>query len=289
MTATTCGRSGCSGTIVDGYCDTCGMAPKPAAGAPATAPGQPAPAPASGRVSGRVDLSRLTTRSAQTGSGTTRRSRLGAGVVEIEPMATVDPAAVVRADPSVPEHRRFCTRCDGPVGRGQGDRPGPTSGFCPNCGSRFDFAAKLRTGELVAAQYEVAGALAHGGMGWIYLARDRNVSGRWCVLKGLLDTADPDAAEAAVAERRFLAEVHHPAIVDIHNFVQREGQGYVVMEYVGGSSLKQLAKRRRGAGDGPMPPAEAAYLLAVLPALGYLHDHGMRLQARQRDPRGRRG
>lgn len=292
--AATCGRDGCSGTIVDGYCDTCGLAPAKAAGgtAPGQATGGAAPGAdgangatvassaaqpgATGRTSGRVDVSRLTSRSAQTGSGTSRRSRVGAGVIEIAPMATIDPATVVMADPSVPERRRFCTRCDNPVGRGQGGKPGRTAGFCPNCGDRFDFTAKLRAGDLVAGQYDVAGALAHGGMGWIYLARDRNVSGRWCVLKGLLDTADPDAAEAAVAEQRFLAEVRHAAIVGIHNFVQHEGQGYIVMEYVGGPSLKQLAKQRREAGDGPMPVTEAAaYMLAVLPAIGYLHDHGL--------------
>jgi serine/threonine-protein kinase PknG len=279
VTATTCGRDGCAGTIVDGYCDTCGMAPSkgaPGSTGAATAASSSAHPGATGRTSGRVDVSRLTTRSAQTGSGTSRRSRVGAGVIEIAPMATIDPATVVMADPSVPERRRFCTRCDSPVGRGQGDTPGRQAGFCPNCGSRFDFGAKLRAGDLVAGQYEVAGALAHGGMGWIYLARDRNVSGRWCVLKGLLDTADPDAAEAAVAEQRFLAEVRHPAIVGIHNFVQHEAQGYIVMEYVGGSSVKQLAKGHREAEGGPMPVAEAAaYLLAVLPALGYLHDRGL--------------
>ena len=287
VTATTCGRAGCSGTIVDGYCDTCGMAPSASSAAAAAAAAStgveaataasPAARPGStGHTSGRVDVSRLTTRSAHTGSGTSRRSRVGAGVVEIAPTAEVDPATVVMADPSVPEHRRFCTRCDSPVGRGQGGKPGRTAGFCPTCGSRFDFTAKLQTGDLVAGQYDVAGALAHGGLGWIYLARDRNVSGRWCVLKGLLDTADPDAAEAAVAERRFLAEVRHPAIVGIYNFVQHEGQGYIVMEYLGGPSLKQLAKLRREAGQGPLPvPEAAAYMLAVLPAIGYLHDHGM--------------
>jgi serine/threonine-protein kinase PknG len=280
MTVTaTCGRDGCSGTIVDGYCDTCGMAPNRAAAngeGGATVASHEAQPGGTGRTSGRVDVSRLTSRRTHTGSGTSRRSRVGAGVIEIAPMASADPATVVMADPSVPERRRFCTRCDRPVGRGQGDRPGRTSGFCPNCGARFDFTAKLHTGDLVAGQYDVAGALAHGGMGWIYLARDRNVSGRWCVLKGLLDTADPDAAEAAVAEQRFLAEVRHPAIVGIHNFVQHEGQGYIVMEYVGGPSLKQLAKVRREEGKGPMPVAEAAaYMLAVLPALAYLHDHGL--------------
>jgi serine/threonine-protein kinase PknG len=279
VTATACGRDGCPGTIVDGYCDTCGMAPAKTAvngNGPATVSTPAAHPGTTGRTSGRVDVSRLTTRSTHTGSGTSRRSRVGAGVIDIEPVATVDPATVVMADPSVPEHRRFCTRCGNAVGRGQGDRPGRTSGFCPNCGARFDFTAKLHAGDLVAGQYDVAGALAHGGMGWIYLARDRNVSGRWCVLKGLLDTADPDAAEAAVAEQRFLAEVRHPAIVGIHNFVQHEGQGYIVMEYVGGPSLKQLAKQRREQGLGPMPvPQAAAYMLAVLPAFAYLHDHGL--------------
>ena len=262
-----CGRSGCAGSIVDGYCDTCGLAP--AKGAAAGAGG------GDGAASARVDVSRLTARTAAS-SSTVRRSRVGAGVVDIAPVQTLDPATVVMVDPSVPEDRRFCTRCESPVGCGKDGRPGRQSGFCPSCGSPFDFAAKLKAGDLVANQYEVAGAIAHGGLGWIYLARDRNVSGRWCVLKGLLDAADPDAAEAAVAERRFLAEVEHPAIVEIYNFVNHAGQGYIVMEYVGGPSLKQLAKRRRQEGAGPMAPAEAAaFLLAVLPAIGFLHDRGL--------------
>jgi serine/threonine-protein kinase PknG len=271
VTTTACARPGCGGTIQDGYCDTCGLAPPKAGSRRSERTGSGA----TERTSGRVDVTRLTTHSRQSGS-TARRSRVGAGVVEIAPVTTVDPATVVMADPSVPESRRFCTRCDKPVGRGKAGQPGRQAGFCANCGARFDFGAKLAAGDLVAGQYEVAGALAHGGLGWIYLARDRNVSARWCVLKGLLDTADPAAAEAAVAERRFLAEVVHPTIVGIHNFVNHEGQGYIVMEYVGGPSIKQLAKRRREAGEGPLPVTDAAaYLLAVLPALGYLHERGL--------------
>src|SRR5699024_9712916 len=38
---------------------------------------------------------------------------------------------------------------------------------------------ELAPGDVVADQYEVRGALAHGGMGWIYLAVDHNVSDRW--------------------------------------------------------------------------------------------------------------
>ena len=75
---------------------------------------------------------------------------------------------------------------------------------------------------MVGGQYVVAGAIAHGGLGWIYAARDHNVSDRWVVLKGLLNSGDPDALAAAIAERRFLAQVEHPLIVEIYNFVTHE-------------------------------------------------------------------
>ncbi len=183
------------------------------------------------------------------------------------------------ADPSVSESRRFCTVCDEPVGRGRDSQPGRAVGFCRTCGAPFSFEPKLGPGELVAGQYEVVGCLAHGGMGWIYLARDRNVSDRWVVLKGLLNAGDSDATAAALAERRFLAEVEHPNIVKIFNFVQHESSGYIVMEYVGGRSLKQILAARREANGGepdPLAPAEAiAYMLEILPALGYLHEIGL--------------
>ncbi|MFS8586698.1 MAG: hypothetical protein FWJ72_16645, partial [Acidimicrobiia bacterium] len=44
VTAVPCDRDGCSGTVVDGYCDTCGMAPRAAAGTSAPAAGGAGPA-----------------------------------------------------------------------------------------------------------------------------------------------------------------------------------------------------------------------------------------------------
>ncbi|MDN5746447.1 MAG: serine/threonine-protein kinase PknG, partial [Nocardioidaceae bacterium] len=157
--------------------------------------------------------------------------------------------------------------------------PGRSEGFCPSCGQQFSFTPKLHQGDLVAGQYEVAGALAHGGLGWIYLARDRNVSNRWVVLKGLLNSGDSDALAAAIAEQQFLAQVEHPLIVEIYNFVTHEGAGYIVMEYVGGKSVKQILKQRMAANNGiydPLPVDQAlAYILELLPAFGYLHDLGL--------------
>jgi serine/threonine-protein kinase PknG len=199
----------------------------------------------------------------------------------VPPVPYLDPSAAVLADPKVPENRRFCGNCGQPVGRSRDGRPAMTEGFCPNCRTRFSFSPKLVPGERVAGQYEVLGCLAHGGLGWIYLAKDHNVSDRWVVLKGLLNTGDADAMEAAVAEGRFLAQLEHPNIVRIYNFVQhasrRDGEtaGYIVMEYVGGKSLKQIRLDDRQRGEA-VPIAHAlAYALEILPAFGYLHDRGL--------------
>jgi serine/threonine-protein kinase PknG len=286
-----CGRKGCDGTIDEGWCDTCGLAPTgdPASG-PSTAPSTgPSTAPSTGPSSRPSGWSTSSggSRPSRRGSGRTTtgstRSRLGAGLVEVPAVPKVDPASALLTDPEVPEEKRFCSTCHKPVGRSKDDRPGRAEGFCPHDGTRFSFTPKLGPGTVVAGQYEVQGCLAYGGLGWIYLATDLNVENRWVVLKGLLNSGDAHAMAAAVAERRFLAQVNHPNIVTIHNFVQHPDEdgtpvGYIVMEYVGGSSLKQLmeARRRPDRTLDPMPvPRAIAYMLEALPALGYLHANGL--------------
>ncbi|MFH9404392.1 tetratricopeptide repeat protein [Streptomyces sp. NPDC017638] len=319
----TCQRPGCGGAYEDVgggelYCDTCGLAPvvsaggdpsaggmvvSPATGVAGRAAGSGGPGSArtasqssrsrrsvSGRlsrsVSGRSTGRSVSVRGSGSSSGVSARGRLGAGLVSVPQVPRPDPRAMVLDRPEVPERKRFCSRsdCGAPVGRARGDRPGRTEGFCTKCGHPYSFVPKLRAGDIVHGQYEVAGCLAHGGLGWIYLAVDRAVSDRWVVLKGLLDTGDQDAMAAAISERRFLAEIEHANIVRIYNFVehldQRTGSldGYIVMEYVGGKSLKEIANARR-APDGrrdPLPVEQAcAYGIEALEALGHLHSRNL--------------
>jgi serine/threonine-protein kinase PknG len=269
-----CAQPGCTGAMQGGYCDVCGMA--------ASGPARESSSERAGSAGSQGTSSRLAgTRRTRSSSARSARGSLGAGLIEIPPVPERDPASAVLADPKVPEAKRFCGACERPVGRSRDGRAGLADGYCANCGAQFSFTPKLTPGELVAGQYEVLGCLAHGGLGWIYLAMDHNLGGRWVVLKGLLNTGDAAAQEAAVAERRFLAEVEHPSIVGVYNFVQHADQrtgepaGYIVMEYVGGQSLRQLLLERRKAGES-MPVAVAlAYMIEVLPALGYLHSRGL--------------
>ncbi|WP_306323136.1 MULTISPECIES: serine/threonine-protein kinase [unclassified Streptomyces] len=298
------------------YCDTCGLAPVVSSsgmvGTPPTGiAGGPRGSQSSGSssrsarsssrssqsrrsVSGRLSRSlsgsstsrSVSVRSSGSSAGSSGRARLGAGLVRVPEVPRPDPRQMVQKNPEVPERKRFCSRsdCGAPVGRARGERPGRTEGFCTKCGHPYSFVPKLSPGDIVHGQYEVVGCLAHGGLGWVYLAVDRAVSDRWVVLKGLLDTGDQDAMAAAISERRFLAEIEHSNIVRIYNFVehldQRTGSldGYIVMEYVGGKSLKEIANERRtpqGRRD-PLPVEQAcAYGIEALEALGHLHSRNL--------------
>ncbi|MFJ1746220.1 tetratricopeptide repeat protein [Streptomyces sp. NPDC088116] len=319
-----CQRPGCEGSYEDMgggemYCDTCGLAPVvspggvPAArggggsGGPGSGSGPSARSSSggatrassgpsarsstsrrsvSGRLSGQQSSRSVSVRSSGSSASASGRNRLGAGLVSVPDVPRPDPRSAVMGKPEVPERKRYCSRsdCGAPVGRARGDRPGRTEGFCTKCGHPYSFVPKLHKGNVVHGQYEVMGCLAHGGLGWIYLAVDRAVSDRWVVLKGLLDTGDQDAMEAAISERRFLAEIEHSNIVRIYNFVehldQRTGSmdGYIVMEYVGGKSLKEILTERRAetGGRDPLPVEQAcAYGIEALEALGHLHSRGL--------------
>ncbi|WP_432149142.1 tetratricopeptide repeat protein [Streptomyces sp. bgisy029] len=304
------------------YCDTCGLAPVVSPTGMVSSPptgvaggggrassrgssSQRSSSRASARSSSRSSTSRrsvsgrlsrslsgsstsrsVSVRSSGSSAASSTRGRLGVGLVQVPDVPRPDPRTAVMENPEVPERKRFCSRsdCGAPVGRSRGERPGRTEGFCTKCGHPYSFVPKLTGGDIVHGQYEVVGCLAHGGLGWVYLAVDRAVSDRWVVLKGLLDTGDQDAMAAAISERRFLAEIEHANIVRIYNFVehldQRTGSldGYIVMEYVGGKALKEIANQRRtpsGKRD-PLPVEQAcAYGIEALEALGHLHSRNL--------------
>ena len=108
--------------------------------------------------------------SAEVVSRRTGGTRLGLGLVDVPAVPTGDPLAAVMPVAQVPEDRRFCSKCSSPVGRSRNHRPGLPEGFCRQCRTRFSFTPRLGAGDLVGGQYQVLGALAHGGLGWIYLA-----------------------------------------------------------------------------------------------------------------------
>lgn len=300
----------CEGTIVDGFCDVCGMQPADAPAArPDTGPGSQR---TGSQRTGSTQLAGTSSRSSRRASASTRSSvsrRLGLGLVTVPDVPKADPLQSLMAEAMVPETKRFCTgtkadgtACESALTKEKCTKCGHAheytgtprkgcvkcngacevvareKGFCNVCGTPYDFRPKLAPGELVAGQYETCGCLAFGGMGWIYLAKDVTLN-RYVLLKGLINSSDPNLARAAIAERQFLAEVKHPNIVGVYTCVsdtrtvdgKAQTNAYTVMEYIGGATLKALRKDR-----GPLPvPEVLAYMHPVLAALGHLHASGL--------------
>ena len=121
-------------------------------------------------------------------------------------------------------------------------------------------------------QYEIVRQLGRGGMGAVYLARERSLE-RFVAIKVLRpDLADaPEARERFRREARIAARLSHPGILPLHAFGEVGGLWYFVMGYVRGVTLGERLRA-----EGRLPTAEVQRILAELAdALDCAHRNGI--------------
>jgi tetratricopeptide (TPR) repeat protein len=107
------------------------------------------------------------------------------------------------------------------------------------------------TPELVAAptgrpgRYRVLEELGRGGMGIVYKAQD-TVLDRTVAFKVLPDSLrdNPQALKNFLREAKSAAKLNHPNIVTVFDAGEQDGRFYIAMEYVDGTTLKEILKRR---------------------------------------------
>ena len=121
-------------------------------------------------------------------------------------------------------------------------------------------------------RYEIVEEIARGGMGIVYKARD-TVLGRTVAFKILGENLrdNETAVKYFLREARAAAALSHPNIVTIYDAGEQDGEYYMAMEYVEGTTLKQLIKR-----TGALPDQKVRYILNnCAQALKYAHDKGV--------------
>jgi hypothetical protein len=120
--------------------------------------------------------------------------------------------------------------------------------------------------------YEILRELGQGGMGVVYLARNK-LMGRMEVLKVVsIHLANrPGVLDRFLGEIRNAAKLHHPNIVTAYS-VLRIGESLVLaMEYVEGLDLAKMVKAR-----GALPVANVCnYVHQAALGLQHAHEHGM--------------
>jgi eukaryotic-like serine/threonine-protein kinase len=125
---------------------------------------------------------------------------------------------------------------------------------------------------LFDGRYRVLRRLGRGGMADVYLAEDEQL-GRRVAIKILNDrhAADEQFVERFRREATNAAGLSHPNIVSIYDRGEAEGTYYIAMEYLDGSTLKEIVTRR-----GPLPIGEAiGFAREILDALRFAHRKGI--------------
>lgn len=125
-------------------------------------------------------------------------------------------------------------------------------------------------------RYQLVHRLAVGGMGEIFLARERGLAGfdRQVVVKLLIPelAEQPDLVTLFIDEARIAANLTHPNIVQVYEFGQDAAGYYLAMEYVPGQNLARIAARAVKDPRGLLTRELAVHLIAEMArGLDYAH------------------
>jgi eukaryotic-like serine/threonine-protein kinase len=125
--------------------------------------------------------------------------------------------------------------------------------------------------DAVRAAFDIVRPLGQGGMGSVWLARDRMLD-RLVAIKVLLTGAASDATrDRFLREARTAAKLSHPHIVPVHRADESNGQVWFSMGFVEGESLGERIRER-----GALPYADVVRVLRETAwALAYAHARGV--------------
>lgn len=187
--------------------------------------------------------------------------------------------------------RQYCLYCMSPL---REDRTCPS---CGQAGNAYSPAAHhLPPGSVLAGRYLVGRVLGEGGFGITYLGCDLRLELRVAIKEyypvdrvsrssarsfwveqhsGSLGESFEADRERFVQEARVMARMDKmPQIVSVRDFFQENNTAYIVMEYVDGTTLKELVARRGGkisAGE-LLPLVEPLFpALSAIHALDLIH------------------
>lgn len=121
-------------------------------------------------------------------------------------------------------------------------------------------------------RYQLEERIGGGGMAEVFRATDLQLQRPVAVkIPHAYLAADPILVERLRQEARIVSTLEHPGIVKVYDYGEDEGQPFLVMELVPGSSLGELL-----AVEGPLPfPRVREIVLDLLSALEHAHSRGV--------------
>ena len=128
----------------------------------------------------------------------------------------------------------------------------------------------------VIGKYEIMSLLGRGGMAVVYKAYQESLD-RYVAVKLMHSflADEGEFLERFKREARAMALLKHPHIADVYDFDVVDDTYYIVMEFVGGGSLKEEIEQFERRGE-RMPLSQAVrIMLELIDAVSYAHARGM--------------
>jgi tetratricopeptide (TPR) repeat protein/tRNA A-37 threonylcarbamoyl transferase component Bud32 len=123
-------------------------------------------------------------------------------------------------------------------------------------------------------KYQLQARLGRGGMAEVYRAYQPGLE-RMVAIKILHPhlAETPDFLSRFKREAQAVAQLHHPHIVQVHDFEIEGDRHYMVMEHIAGQTLKARLDELFTAGERMPLPEVASLFRVLLDAVGYAHAH----------------
>lgn len=107
--------------------------------------------------------------------------------------------------------------------------------------------AQLEAGTMLVGRYLIVKRVGGGGMGNVYMARDKRLADALRAVKEMIEMFSDDnhrrkAVEDFERESQLLASLEHPSIPTIYDYFVSEGRYYLVMKFIGGGDLASRLK-----------------------------------------------
>ncbi len=131
-------------------------------------------------------------------------------------------------------------------------------------------------GRTLNDRYKIEEILGQGGMAGVYKATDPNLE-RTVAIKIIHEhmSRDADFIRRFKQEARAIARLHHPKIIQVHDFSYDGDVLYMVMDYLPGNSLQDRLNDLKAANQ-ELPLTQILQLMiAVCDAIAYAHESGL--------------
>ncbi len=159
-----------------------------------------------------------------------------------------------------------CPKCKEPYEAGEE--------ICRYCGFILPLTSGVLTaGTILHNRYEIQ-SLAHiGGMGYVYIASDKNLYDRICVIKQVKEPVKTETDQKKLEQEALrMSQLSHPnAAMILDQFI--EGRYYyLVMQYISGTTLSEVYEER----GGKLSEGEVVnWAITMCDVVGYLHGKGV--------------